>query len=170
MKKFLKTYKEWKLNEEQEANAPQMEVDRVLNTWQELIPETWDTDIIQDIESNGFEVRTLHEISGAEDIPERCVIFTYEDDPSDFCYYRDGSKLFTVTMETLNPEPLDFLDVNLEELIGVEFGNEFYEDQVIAVSDPNPKASWQNITKSDLEELDFNITLDDPDEWSQLDK
>jgi hypothetical protein len=163
MKKFLKTFTEWKLNEEQEAGDPQMEIDKVLRAWQEVDPEGWFTDIVQDIESNGFDVKTLYEIGGVEDIPERCVIFTYEDDPLDFCYYRDGSKLFEVSMETLNPEPLDFLDVNLEELIGVEldFVNEFYEDKIVTVSDP--KSDWQNITKSDLEDFDFNIPQDSED-------
>ena len=165
MKKFLKTFTEWKLNEEQEADNPQLMIDRVLRAWQGVDPEGWFTDIVQDIESNGFDVKTLHEIGGVGDIPEKCVIFTYQDDPSDLCYYRDGSKLFTVTMETLNPEPMDFLDVNPEEIIGVAFGNEFYDDQIITVSDPN--ANWQNITKSDLEDFDFNISLDDDEPESR---
>jgi hypothetical protein len=159
MKKFLKTYIEWKLNEEAGTNTPQIQINRVLSIWQESDPEGWTADLIQNFESNGFNVKTLHEISGDGDIPDKSVIFTYQDDPSDLCYYKYGSEIFTVTMGILDPEPLDFKDETLEELIGVDFNSEYYENLIIAVSDPN--ADWQNITKSDLEDLDFNISLDD---------
>jgi len=113
---------------------PSRVISSVLKVWLESDPEATVSELIERYEFAGFDVLTLSQIKEEEDIPEGSVIFTYEDDPSDLCYYKSGSEIFPVTMGRLYEEPIDPEDGSLEEVIGAEFNSEDYEDLIIALT------------------------------------
>lgn len=112
---------------------PQKVVDSVLEIWMDSAIDEETGELVERYRSSGFDVLTLSQIMDARDIPSGSVVFTYEDDPSDLCYYMKGEKILVVTMGSLHGESLDEADGRLEELLGVEFGNDSYEDLIIAV-------------------------------------
>lgn len=113
---------------------PQEVIDSVLKIWMNSSADEKTSELVRKYESSGFRVLTLSQISDEQDIPSGSVVFTYQDDPSDLCYYKQGSEVFAVSMGSFYSESLDEEDGALEEMLGVEFGNDNYEDLIIAVS------------------------------------
>jgi hypothetical protein len=121
---------------------PQAVIDSVLEIWIDSSADEKTSELIRRYEMAGFRVLTLSQISDEQDIPSGSVVFTYHDDPADLCYYKQGSEMFEVVMGHLdqnNQEDIWFLDREeyggLEEMLGVEFGNDYsYDDVIIAVS------------------------------------
>lgn len=112
------------------SQDPQETIDKVLEVWSTSEYE----DLADQYSALGFKVKTLSQIQDERDIPSGSVIFTYEDDPSDLCYYKKDAEIFVVTMGSFYGESLDEDDGRLEELLGVEFGNDSYEDLIISVT------------------------------------
>jgi len=112
---------------------PQEVIDSVLEIWMESSSDEKTSELIRRYEMAGFRVLTLSQISDERDIPSGSVVFTYQDDPSDFCYYKQGSDMLAVSMGSFYSESLDEEDGTLEELLGLRFGDDSYEDLIIAV-------------------------------------
>jgi hypothetical protein len=157
IKNFTKFIKE-NLNNSQD---PQRLVDSVLDVWMNFSGDEELSELIAKYESSGFKVLTLSQIADSSDIPNGSVVFSHQDDPMDLCYYKQGPDLsnlssdeivalkntgtlagtymFEVIMGELNLENqegallLDEEDGSLEELLGVEFNDDSYEDLIIAV-------------------------------------
>lgn len=140
-----------KINEDRDIDDPRNNqinpeetVKSVLDIWDNSDPDQKTSELIKEYEDNGFSVKTLHEISEEEDIPDNSIIFTYHSDPSDESYYKQGSKIISINMGRLTDEVLDTKDRgfykaedgSLEDILGVEFGSNDYEDLIIAVT-PN---------------------------------
>ena len=113
---------------------PQRLIDSVLEVWMNSSADEKTSELVRKYESSGFRVLTLSQISDEQDIPSGSVVFTYQDDPSDLCYYKQGSGVFAVSMGSFYNESLDEEDGTLEELLGLRFGDDSYEDLIIAVS------------------------------------
>jgi hypothetical protein len=139
VKKFSQFIKESRNIDDPRNNNPSWVIRSVLKVWLESDPESTVSELIKKYESTGFDVLTLSQIKEEEDIPEGSVIFTYGDDPSDLCFYKYRSKIFQVTMGRLYEEPLGPEDESLEELIGIEFNSEDYEDLIIALTPASSK-------------------------------
>lgn len=107
----------------------------VLTIWQNHdFEDSSDAPLRQEFISNAFKVMTISQINTESDLPQKAVIFTYQDDPSDLCYFKNGAEIFPVVMGKLGQNPLSAEDGSLEELLGLEWGSDNYEDLVLAIS------------------------------------
>lgn len=113
---------------------PQEVIDSVLKIWMNSSADEKNSELVRRYKMAGFRVLTLSQISSEQDIPSGSVVFTYQDDPSDLCYYKQGSEVFAVHMGSFLSESVDEEDGTLEELLGLRFGDDSYEDLIIAVS------------------------------------
>ena len=134
VKKFSQFIRESRnINDPRNIN-PSRVIGSVLKVWSESDPEATVSELIEKYEAAGFDVLTLSQIKEEGDIPGSSVIFTYQDDPLDLCFYKSISEIFPVNMGRLYEEPLDPEDGSLEELIGAEFNSEDYEDLIISLT------------------------------------
>jgi len=130
---MVKRFEQW-LNENRNGDDPRKMIDSILRIWSSSDPEETTEDLIERYRDERFDVLTLSQIKEERDIPGNSVIFSYQDDPSDLCYYKSGSRIFPITMGRLSDSALDPEDGTLEDLIGAEFNSEDYEDLVIALT------------------------------------
>ena len=91
-------------------NQPEDTIKSVLDIWDNSDPDQTTNELIKQYEDGGFSIKTLHEISKEEDIPDNSVIFTYHSDPSDESYYKQGPKIIPINMGRLTNEVLDTKD------------------------------------------------------------
>ena len=162
MNKKIKNFTKFITEDLNSNQDPQRLVDSVLDVWMNFSGDEELSELIAKYESSGFKVLTLSQIADPSDIPNGSVVFNSQDDPMDLCYYKQGPDLsslssdeiislkdtgtlagtymFEVIMGELNLENqedtllLDEEDGYLEELLGVEFNDDSYEDMIIAVT------------------------------------
>lgn len=163
MKKKIKSFTRFIKENLNSGRDPQTIIDSVLDIWMNFSGDEDLSELIEQYNSSGFKVLTLSQITDPSDIPNDSVVFTSQDDPMDLCYYKTGPELSSLSGDELNllkdtgslvgtymfevemgeldlenQEDALLLDEEedgaLEELLGVEFNDDSYEDMIIAVT------------------------------------